>query len=75
MTRKYYFTDVVKRLEQYIHCDVGLQGFKVLLYGWRMKCRLPEYIFCGRDYMNEAEIHSFSDYVGYDLSNDPIFEN
>jgi hypothetical protein len=69
---KYYFTDIIRRLEQYIHCDVGAAGFKTLLYGWRIFHGIPVYNFYGRDYMNEKEILSFSKYAGYDLSKDPF---
>ena len=71
MNKKYYFTDIIRRLEVYIHCPVGSHGFKILLYGWRMKFGIPVYNFYGRDYMNESEIRSFSRYAGYDLSKDP----
>ena len=71
MIRKYPFTDIIRRLEVTIHCDVGEKGFKTLLYGWRMKFGIPVYNFYGRNYMNEAEITSFSRYAGYDLSKDP----
>ena len=70
MKQKYYFTDIIRRLEVAIHCDVGEKGFKILLYGWRVRCRIPVYNFYGRDYMNETEIRSFSRYAGYDLSRD-----
>ncbi len=70
MTKKYLFTDIIRRLEVAIHCDVGEKGFKILLYGWRMKFGIPVYNFYGRDYMNETEIASFSRYAGYDLSRD-----
>ena len=74
MTRKYYFDDIVRRLEMYLHADVGYPGFKVLLYGWRIKHKLPVWQFVGRDYLNEWEVHSFSRYAGYDLSEDPKIE-
>ena len=70
MRKKYYFSDIIRRLEVAIHSDVGEQGFKILLYGWRMKMGIPVYNFYGRDYMNEVEIRSFSRYAGYDLSQD-----
>ena len=70
MTKKYLFTDIIRRLEVAIHCDVGEKGFKILLYGWRMKLGIQVYNFYGRDYMNETEKASFSRYAGYDLSRD-----
>ena len=70
MRNKHYFSDIIRRLEIAIHCDVGEKGFKILLYGWRMKMGIPVYNFYGRDYMNDSEIASFSRYAGYDLSRD-----
>ena len=71
MKKKFYFADIVRRLEALLHCDVGMQGFKILLYGWRIKHHFPEYQFYGRNYMNGTEMLSFSEYAGYDLSRDP----
>ena len=71
MKKKFYFTDIVRRLETLLHCDVGMQGFKIRLYGWRIKLHFPEYQFYGRNYMNGTEMLSFSEYAGYDLSRDP----
>jgi len=71
MKKKYYFTDIIRRLETLLQWEVGMQGFKILLYGWRIKHHFPEYQFYGRRYMNGTEILSFSEYAGYDLSKDP----
>lgn len=71
MLKKYYFSDIIVRLNRYVRADVGYRGFRTLVYGWRIKHRLPVYTFYGRDYMNESEIHSFSEYAGYDLSREP----
>lgn len=70
MMTKYPSTDIIRRLEVAIRCDVGERGFKTLLYGWRMKYGIPVYNFYGRDYMNQTEMTSFSRYAGYDLSRD-----
>ena len=71
MKKKIYFTDIIRRLEVYIHEPVGRKGFKTLLYGWRMKNGFSVHHFDGRDYMTEMEIQSFSRYAGYDLSREP----
>ena len=71
MRNKYYFTDIVRRLEVYIHCPVGYKGFKILLYGWRVKSGLSIHHFDARDYMTETEVRSFSQYAGYDLTKEP----
>ena len=70
MKQKYYFSDIIRRLEVAIHCDVGEQGFKILLYGWRKKNGYSVHHFDAREYMTEAEMQSFSHYAGYDLSKD-----
>lgn len=70
MIKKHYFSSVIRRLEQAIQSPVGERGFKILLYGWRVKHHLPVYLFYGREYMTDQEIHSFSDYAGYDLAKD-----
>ena len=70
MIKKYYFTDIIRRLEVAIHCDVGEKGFKILLYGWRVRFGFSVHHFDARDYMTETEIQSFSRYAGYDLSKD-----
>ena len=72
MKKKFYFSDIVRRLETRLHCPVGMKGFRILLYGWRIKHRFPEYQFYGRKYMNGAEIVSFSEYAGYNLSEDTV---
>ena len=65
------------RLERAIHCDVGINGLKTLLYGWRMKYRLIEdHTFYdrkkedGEPWLSLGEAHSFSHYCGYDLTHD-----
>jgi hypothetical protein len=70
-------TKLAARLERAIHCDVGLQGLKILLYGWRMKyhligdhtfhCRKQE---DGEAWLSFGEALSFSRYAGYDLTHD-----
>ena len=35
-------TTLAVRLERAIHADVGMQGLKTLLYGWKMKYHLIE---------------------------------
>lgn len=70
-------TTLAARLERAIHCDVGLKGLKILIYGWRMKYHLIEdhTFHCRRQEDGEAwltigEARSFSHYAGYDLTHD-----
>ena len=70
-------TTVAARLERAIHADVGLQGLRILLYGWKMRYHLIEdYTFYNRSaengepYLTMGELMSFSRYVGYDLTFD-----
>ncbi|MBQ9603606.1 MAG: hypothetical protein IJR42_07385 [Paludibacteraceae bacterium] len=70
-------TTLAARLEKAIHCDVGMQGLKILLYGWRRKYHLIEdHTFYdrrkedGEAYLTDLEARSFSQYAGYDLTTD-----
>jgi hypothetical protein len=70
-------TTLAARLERAIHCDVGMQGLKILLYGWRMKYHLIEdHTFYdrkkedGEAWLSLGEARSFSQYAGYDLTQD-----
>ena len=70
-------TTLAARLEKAIHCDVGMQGLKTLLYGWKMKDRvICDHTFPmrvkrnGEAYLTDLEAHRFSDYCGYDLTHD-----
>ena len=70
-------TTLAARLERAIHKDVGMQGLKILLYGWKMKYRLIEdhTFHCrkqedGEAWLSYGEALHFSRYVGYDLTLD-----
>ena len=70
-------TTLAARLERAIHADVGMQGLRILLYGWRIKYRLIEehtfYNRCREDdepWLTLNEARSFSRYAGYDLTHD-----
>ena len=70
-------TTVAARLERAIHADVGLQGLRILLYGWKTKYQLiDDYTFYNRSaengepYLTMGELMSFSRYAGYDLTFD-----
>ena len=70
-------TTLAERLEKAIHCDVGLKGLRILLYGWRMKYHLIEdHTFSARQkddgepWLSFGEALSFSRYAGYDLTHD-----
>ena len=70
MIKKYHFADIIRRLEKAVNSPVGKRGFRILLYGWRIKHHLPVYLFYGRDYLTDREMRSFSAYAGYDLMQD-----
>ena len=70
-------TTLAARLERAIHADVGMQGLKILLYGWRMKYHIVnDHTFAdrkkedGEPWLSIGEVCSFSEYAGYDLSHD-----
>lgn len=70
-------TTLCARLERAIHADVGMQGLKTLLYGWRCKYgRVTSAQLqmrrnaCGFIYLTLSEVESFSAYAGYDLTID-----
>ena len=70
------FTQLAARLERAIHCDVGLQGLNILLYGWMRKGGINRSTLCmrkksiGEEYLTLEEVRIFSLYAGYDLSKD-----
>ena len=62
-------------LEKAIHCDVGIYGLNILLYGWRRKyTALTSATLSERkkkhgfQFLYEDEVKRFSKYVGYDLT-------
>ena len=70
-------TTLAERLEKAIHCDVGMKGLRILLYGWRMKYHLIEVHTLsvrqkddGEPWLSFGEALSFSRYCGYDLTHD-----
>ena len=70
-------TTLAARLERAIHADVGMQGLKILLYGWRMKYGLiQDHTFYdrrkedGEPWLSYHEALHFSQYAGYDLTRD-----
>lgn len=73
--RKYSMAQLAANLEKAIHCDVGVYGLNILLYGWRRKYtaltsaalaeRKKKY---GFQFLYEDEVKLFSKYVGYDLT-------
>ena len=63
-------------LEKAIHCNVGMSGLRILLYGWMKKTQLVSNSLLnerkrkkGVMYLTEREAKSFSKYAGYDLLN------
>ena len=74
--RKYSLEQLAANLEKAIHCDVGMQGLRILLYGWMKKTQLVSNSLLnerkrkkGVMYLTEREAKSFSKYAGYDLLN------
>ena len=73
--KKYSMAQLAANLEKAIHCDVGIYGLNILLYGWRRKYtaltnaalseRKKKY---GFQFLYEDEVKRFSKYVGYDLT-------
>ena len=71
------FAQLTARLEKAIHCDVGLQGLNILLYGWIAKHgRCSRAQLCmrkkadGEFWLSRSEAEHFSQYCGYDLTRD-----
>ena len=68
------FAQLTARLERAIHCDVGLQGLNILLYGWMKKGGVKRSTLfmrmksTGEEYLTPNEVRNFSLYAGYDLS-------
>ena len=74
--KKYSLAQLAANLENAIHCDVGMHGLRILLYGWMKKTQLVSNSLLnerkrkkGVMYLTEREAKSFSKYAGYDLLN------
>ena len=73
--RKYSMSQLAANLEKAIHCEVGVYGLNILLYGWRRKHTAITYAVLsdrkkkhGFQFLYEDEVKTFSKYVGYDLT-------
>ena len=71
------FAQLTARLERAIHCDVGLKGLNILLFGWITKhgrCSRPQLCMRkkadGEFWLSRSEAEHFSQYCGYDLTQD-----
>lgn len=71
------FAQLTARLEKAIHCDVGLKGLNILLYGWITKhgrCSRAQFAMRkkadGECWLMPSEAEHFSHYCGYDLTHD-----
>ena len=71
------FAQLAARLERAIHCDVGLKGLNILIYGWITKhgqCSRAQLGMRkradGETWLTLSEATHFSKYVGYDLTKD-----
>ena len=70
-------TTLAARLERAIHCDVGMKGLRILLYGWRVKYGIIDNFTMtsrrtqtGEAFLTISEAVHFSQYAGYDLTRD-----
>ena len=70
-------TTLAARLERAIHCDVGMKGLNILLYGWITKhgrCSRAQFAMRkkadGVYWLSPSEAEHFSKYCGYDLTHD-----
>ena len=68
-------TTLCARLERAIHADVGMQGLRILLYGWRIKYGMIDITtlptrrrLYGEPYLTYREALHFSQYAGYNLT-------
>lgn len=73
--KKYSMAQLAASLEKAIHCEVGVYGLNILLYGWRRKHTALTYAVLadrkkkhGFQFLYEDEVKIFSKYVGYDLT-------
>ena len=71
------FAQLTARLERAIHCDVGLRGLNILIYGWITKhgrCSRTQFAMRkkadGEFWLSRSEAEHFSQYCGYDLTRD-----
>ena len=71
------FAQLTARLERAIHCDVGLKGLNILIYGWITKhgrCSRAQFAMRkkadGEFWLSPSEAEQFSHYCGYDLTHD-----
>ena len=74
---KITFAQMAARLERAIHCNVGLKGLNILMYGWITKhgrCSRAQLGMrkCtdGEFWLFPSEAEHFSQYCGYDLTRD-----
>lgn len=76
MKKRYSFTKLAAALERAIKCDVGLEGFDILMYGFIQKGGVKRTTLkmrekkTGERYLTEEEAIKFSEYAGYDLTSE-----
>ena len=74
MKERFYFTSLAAALERAIHCDVGLEGLQILMHGWIRKGGINKSTLfmrrrsAGEEYLTYEEACKFSQYAGYDLT-------
>ena len=67
MSRRFFKDDVARELDEARGYPRGMEGFEILLYGWRQKHKMKSKTIFNRDWMTYAEVESFGLYVGVDL--------
>jgi hypothetical protein len=72
--KKYSMAQLAANLEKAIHCDVGIRGLRILLYGWMKKeHKITQQTLSNRKrkhktfFLTKTEAKAFSQYLGYDL--------
>jgi hypothetical protein len=66
--------ELAANLEKAIHCEVGIRGLRILLYGWiKKEHKITQQTLSNRKrkhktfFLTKTEAKAFSQYLGYDL--------
>ena len=60
-------TEIAERLDEVLGAEVGMEGLKVLLYGWTRKDPQRRVNINHRRWLYGYEVKELSAYAGYDL--------
>ena len=69
--KKFSKSELVANLRTAIRADVGVNGLRILLYGWmhfRKYGAKYQHAISARDYLFASEVQDLSEYAGYDLT-------